>query len=288
MRILAQPIDTINFAVSGLQVGLKNATSAGALGLNGEIKNVTFVSYLGNNESEALRGSAVVSGGGTGAILVGSAGGSGKQIPLAAGLGLGVPVVFALFAAAFIAKKRRAPLQDSRRLHDSTNKTSAVAGIGNGDPPDSFHDGLYHYTSDGKIYQSSHCELCLETKRNSIYSINGVVSSALSPKRIAMVVEDAEEAEDQFQDEMLLRADSSLGITQHHMGINVHECNSATCALCKPRGSEAGRTTFVSTDGAGGSISGTGSTMSGAQSGRSSVQSSWFNDSRAPSVRRIA
>ena len=42
--------------------------------------------------------------------------------------------------------------------------------VGTGDPPDSYHDGHYHFTFTGTRYLSTHCECCIETKKFGFFT----------------------------------------------------------------------------------------------------------------------
>lgn len=285
MRILAHPVDGINAAVSGLRVGLQAAMSVGNFGQNGEIAGVAFLSYLGNSEEEALNAHAV--GAHIGDLSNAGDSGSGNFNPLERGnsdddedkplwliLVLGISAFTALFAlAAFLVKKRRA--EASKQVDKKVQDPLSCVVVGTGDPPDSFHDGLYHYMRNGRRYLSTQCEQCLQTKRSCIYALDD--STTFLTEKMGTIPE--YETYALSHDDMLIpRADSSLGLSQQHMGINVHKCNSATCKRCAP---DSPQPIFLPTGVVGREEirSGSNSTSSGTQSSDSSFQSSRFQSS---------
>jgi hypothetical protein len=247
MRILAHPVDRLSSVVAGLRTGLQEALNGRSnIGQKGEITDVVFLSYLGDNENEALSGHAVGQTGvgasdrGNFGFLEGNAtGGDDKQQPLGLIFGLS-GVVATVLAAAFFTSKRR--LAGTTAGFRELDHPSPRCRVGTGDPPGSFHDGLYHYMRHGKRYLSTRCEECLNTKRNSIYTVDVVDSSTFANGTLETIREYETYDANGSLDDVLLRADSGLGLSKHHMGMNVHKCNSATCKLCSP---DSPQTIFV-------------------------------------------
>lgn len=242
MRILAHPADSLSFAVAGLRTGLRDALVAGRdVGQKGEISNVAFLSYLGDTKKEAL----VEYGGGggnTGSGITAALGGndSGGSRPIGLVLGICVPLVAALLAAAIV-KRKRSLADSAPAVWQDPNQTqpkTSGALVGTGDPPGSFHDGIYHYMKNGQRYLSTQCEKCLETKRNGIYSVEMFDSNTFAADKMKSILEFGTDD----GGDILARADSSLGLSQHHMGIDVHKCQSALCKRCVP---DSPQTTFV-------------------------------------------
>jgi hypothetical protein len=274
MRIIAHPVDSLGYAVTGLRTGLKDALLGRGVGRQGEITDVAFLSYLGDNETEALAGfgSGNTGGGNVGAAaLQGSVTNSTNNRPLGLILGLSIPLVATLLAVALITKRMRSTTvvhdQDQPEMgvvDFSGDSPGSLRGgayakvrvpettpekdhpknsvlVGTGDPPGSFHDGLYHYMRHGQRYLSTRCEKCLETKRNNINAMDTVDSNTpntLTSEKMRSILE----YETYEGGDILTRADSTLGLTQHHMGINVHKCHSALCKRCNMNAPE---TTFV-------------------------------------------
>lgn len=141
-------------------------------------------------------------------------------------VGVGVPVAAGLVVLALIASRRRRSTMTSRELQDMLNSDFVL--VGTGDPPGSFHEGLYHYMKNGTRYLSTNCEGCLETRRNSFYT----------DQNLGTIMEDHE-----YQENILVCADSKdLGRLSSTM--DVHKCSSGTCGRCLPY-SRCGRTMFL-------------------------------------------
>lgn len=128
-------------------------------------------------------------------------------------LGVGLPVAAALILFAVVVQKQR---RSTMTAKDFGLMNSEFVLVGTGDPPGSFHEGLYHYMLHGTRYLSTNCEGCLETRRNSFYTDNNLGS----------IPEDRE-----YEEDILITADSKdLGGKTSTM--DVHKCSSATCKRC--------------------------------------------------------
>jgi hypothetical protein len=140
-------------------------------------------------------------------------------------LGVGLPVAAALILFAVVVQKKRRATMTAK---DFGLMNSEFVLVGTGDPPGSFHEGLYHYMLDGTRYLSTNCEGCLETRRNSFYTDNNLGS----------IPEDRE-----YEEDILITADSKdLGGKTATM--DVHRCSSATCKRCV-HGDSAKRVFFI-------------------------------------------
>lgn len=128
-------------------------------------------------------------------------------------LGVGLPVAAALILFAVVVQKQR---RSAMTAKDFGMMNSEYVLVGTGDPPGSFHEGLYHYMLHGTRYLSTNCEGCLETRRNSFYTDNNLGS----------IPEDRE-----YEEDILITANSKdLGGKTSTM--DVHKCSSATCKRC--------------------------------------------------------
>ena len=103
--------------------------------------------------------------------------------------------------------------------------------VGTGDPPNSFHEGLYHYTQDGLRYLSTSCEACLETRRNTFYTDRGL------PTIMEDRVYDNDNEDDNSEFIGVISPDSK-DLGTRHLGIDVHKCTSAMCTRCNPKSDE--------------------------------------------------
>jgi hypothetical protein len=140
-------------------------------------------------------------------------------------LGVGLPVFAALILFAVVVQRKRRATMTAK---DFGLMSSEFVLVGTGDPPGSFHGGLYHYMADGTRYLSTNCEGCLETRRNSFYTDNNLGS----------IPEDRE-----YEEDILITANSKdLGGKAATM--DVHRCGSATCKRCA-HGDGAKRVFFI-------------------------------------------
>jgi hypothetical protein len=111
--------------------------------------------------------------------------------------------------------------------------------FGTGDPPKSFHKGLYHYTRSGSRYLSTNCCVCAET-RMSGFSTAGDLPTITEGRifGIHLASSESESCDDSVEPGMRLISPNSKNLGGIHSGIDSHRCNSATCNICKFRGGE--------------------------------------------------
>jgi hypothetical protein len=253
MRILHHKVDNVDYVIASLRDYIEAAMEDTALFTGEETPNVVFLSYLGDASDEAINdgGDGVISlwdgdlsgfdtdtdtdaagnttedkdtfvdGGNITGGLVYVVGEEDDSGGVALIVGVTVPLVVGLILAAlFMQRKREVMTEDGYR--DMMNSEFVL--VGTGDPPSSFHEGLYHYMRDGTRYLSTRCEGCLETRKNSFYTDNN----------LGTIMEDEE-----FEDVTGLGAKNST--------INVHKCTSAVCNRCTP--APANQTCFVAASG---------------------------------------
>jgi hypothetical protein len=142
-----------------------------------------------------------------------------SSVPLM--LALGLPLIAVLFLASLFAeKKKQGTAANNARGH--------FVFKGTGDPPKSYHEGLYHHLRNGTRYLSTRCEQCLETRKNSFY-----VDDNLGTIREDEVYDD-----NVYGMESIPSSDSSsdpqTGLAAKFKGMDVHKCNSALCQRCNP------------------------------------------------------
>jgi hypothetical protein len=130
------------------------------------------------------------------------------------GLAVGVPLAAALLLGAFLFQKKKLGLMTASRAR-GVDGSSGYVLVGTGDPPGSFHEGLYHYMRDGTRFLSTKCEHCFETRENMFYTDNN----------LATIMED-----EVYQETVI--APDSKALASKYSGVDVHKCSSATCERC--------------------------------------------------------
>lgn len=217
MRILAHNADNVDYLIASLRDHIEAAMEE-TVELLGEITpDIAFLTYLGDSEEEAISGVRVfVDKGGAGPVFVAlddpeEVGDDDDSIGLI--IGVTIPLVVGLILAALCMQRRKRETMTFVEYRDMM--TSDFVLVGTGDPPGSFHEGLYHYMRDGTRYLSTRCEGCLETRKNSFYTDNN----------LGTIMEDEE-----FQDTTSVVVVKGLGAKSST--IDVHQCTSALCNRC--------------------------------------------------------
>ena len=267
MRIIAHANEDVHYAIAALRDGLQNAMNVDKIGQHNEIPNIKFLTYLGDSEDDVL---ALITGGRPGDVVGGdgsenwgenaqgsSSSGDGVRGDETEGgnmaleergnqsenkddtktivaMAIGIPVALALLAAAFLQKNKRT-IVSATSYYDVQEADHIL--IGTGDPPGSYHEGLFHFMPNGQDYLSTNCEFCHVTRKDFQY-INEVSQSLESQptmdRDLGTILEDEPYTKSlSYDNDILCRADSSRGLGQHHLGIDVHNCSSATCKICK-------------------------------------------------------
>lgn len=144
-----------------------------------------------------------------------------SSVPLIFAFGL--PLIVVLFLAGFFADKKKKAVVAS-----ALNNLRNSQFVGTGDPPKSYHEGLYHHLQNGARYLSTRCEQCRETRKNSFY-----VDDNLGTIR-----------EDEVYDDNMYGMDGNpssdsssgpqTGLATKFKGMDVHKCKSALCQRCNP------------------------------------------------------
>lgn len=265
-----------NAAIVLREIVQRNINSPGAFVAD----NVEFLAYLGDNEGDALSG--IAPGGSGGGDAENNAGktlnneseeNDGRKGGFAFVLAIGVPIAVVALASLFSARNDRK--KAFNRIFEQPIEEKVLSIENGDDPPGSFHEGMHHYMRDGTRYYSANCDQCREY--NCVVLLDD--NSFISPVKMEFVPEN--EAFDRSeQGKILPRPDVGLGLSQQHMGINVHKCKSATCNHCAPNSPYP---TFVSTGVAAREANNDSSTSSSSpistinsSTARSSVQSATF------------
>ena len=175
----------------------------------------------------------------------------GSNLSLA--LGVGIPAILALIIAGFFVSRRQMAAARNLRLSDTGMYGSAASSVGNvlaaenrriagtGDPPGSFHEGLYHYMSDGTRYLSTNCPDCLETRKNSFYTDDNLGTIPEDQEYEDVIFGHSyytQDEEEEVEEIEVLGGGTStyLGhlVRGHSVARpNVHVCNSALCPCRK-------------------------------------------------------
>jgi hypothetical protein len=268
MRIIAHVNDDVDYAIASVRDGLEHVMTYG-LGQNGDINGIKFLSYLGDSEDEVL---ALITGGRPGDVVGDGSNGSDtgnvsrdgtagngtnstdgglvtsditsnadqpdddKNLTLLYAVGL--PILVALILAAVLRKNRRTVVMVTP-YHGLLDGKPEYILPGTGDPPGSFHEGLFHYMKHGQSYLSTNCEVCYQTRRDLhfIDEIDGIDSDDQTHYDLATILENEpydKSSLDSYEESVLQRADPDRSLNQNHMGIDVHKCSSATCKICTP------------------------------------------------------
>jgi hypothetical protein len=156
-----------------------------------------------------------------------------------------IPLLLLLFLGFLLAKTKR-----QTQALTAGQSRAAIGGqravFGTGDPPRSFHEGLFHYTRGGARYLSTSCPDCIATRRNGFFPQDDIVadlatitegemydpallsgSNRISYDEFSMGTEFSE-----LHGERLVTP-SSKDLGGRHSAMDVHNCASATCAICK-------------------------------------------------------
>ena len=173
-------------------------------------------------------------------------------------LGVGIPVALVFLIAGFFVSRHQIATTRQMRLSEAGmyGTLSSILGTmtetrriaGTGDPPSSFHEGLYHYMGDGTRYLSTNCSDCLETRRNSFYTDDNLGTIPEDQE-----YEDAIFGQSYYQDEEEEEDETQNSGNRSYLGHlvrghavarpNVHVCNSALCDYCSGRNKQT--TTFL-------------------------------------------
>jgi hypothetical protein len=141
-------------------------------------------------------------------------------------LAVTMPLIVALVIGLLLYKKKRRTMTASEF---NEMMASDYVIVGTGDPPGSFHEGLYHYTKDGRRYLSTRCENCLETRRVTFYS-DRVLPTILENETF---YDDGAKSNSEF---IGVISPDSKDLGNRHLGIDVHRCTSSVCPRCNNHG----------------------------------------------------
>jgi len=135
-------------------------------------------------------------------------------------MAVGIPLIVGLLIGLLLYKKQRRTMTASEY---NEMMASDYVIVGTGDPPGSFHEGLYHYTKGGLRYLSTNCENCLETRRNTFYTDSGLPT---------ILENDVYQDNNRDREFVGVVSPDSKDLGSRHLGIDVHRCTSSTCVRC--------------------------------------------------------
>jgi hypothetical protein len=190
------------------------------------LANITNIEWLGETEEDAIYGGpngygiiAAPIGGPDGIITEVSEQKEGNGSVLAYALAL--PILLLLAAMLLLAKnKKKRKVKTKEQIFSARSFDNVL--IGTGDPPDSFHEGMYHYMKNGNRYLSTNCPDCIETKMNGFFTDSDL-------ETIAEHSIESESARSAYRKRCLV-VPSKLG--SKHSSVDVHHCTSARCPIC--------------------------------------------------------
>lgn len=121
---------------------------------------------------------------------------------------------------------------------------------GTGDPPRSFHEGMYHYTRAGARYLSTNCRGCHETRKmgmlhsfSDLHPINEDRMYDATGRSISFSYDENSvstgevDVDPSSHRKLFLVQPSEKNLGQKASTVDVHQCSSATCRICayKPK-----------------------------------------------------
>jgi hypothetical protein len=189
--------------------------------------HVTNIKWLGETEQEAITAGVVVVTGGEKSVSAIVAGIQSveeeKSMSMAYAMSILLLVLLALILL-FVGHRtrRKARLQEKLLALESFDNENLV---GTGDPPGSFHEGMYHYTRNGARYLSTNCHDCIETRKNGFLTSCGDELDEIP----------FSEREQSNNRKINLVTPSSGALGMKHSSIDVHNCSSGACKICAHR-----------------------------------------------------
>jgi hypothetical protein len=193
------------------------------LGDEETLVNITNIEWLGETEQDAINGGPNGYGPivivGPNEITVNESKQEEEENSLLA-YALAVPILIVL-ALALLLTNRKNKRKTKTKLQMLAARSFHNVLIGTGDHPNSFHEGMYHYTQNAVRYLSTNCPVCIETKQNGFYTASDLDTINEHP------VEDGNSDRKRF---LVSPSHNALGVK--HSAMDVHNCSSARCPIC--------------------------------------------------------
>ena len=263
MSVVANGDDWVGHMRASLLDAVQDSMDKDIL-LGNDIKHVSKVKWLGTTMEDAINGGPIGGAGSSGAgsstgdggILDTDSTGSTEDVnsnngditsegdfTLRTVFAVSIPLLLLMFLGFLLAKKKGRENRQALTVGQAqalASKSGNYKVYGTGDPPRSFHEGLYHYTRGGARYLSTCCPHCIETRRNG-YFLDDILEDNLATiaegERYPPSYDDISmetEGSDSTNGNRLV-SPNSKDLGARHFGIDVHNCSSATCAICKRR-----------------------------------------------------
>lgn len=195
--------------------------------------NITNIEWLGETEQDAINGGPNgygpndgtngTIGNGTIVVDVDESKEEEDENSMLA-YALSVPILIVLAFALLLSKsKNKRKMKTKEQLFAARSFHNVL--IGTGDHPNSFHEGMYHYTQHGVRYLSTNCQTCIETKKNGFYT-----AADLDTINENSVEDDNYDPSGHRKRFLVSPSHDALGLK--HSAIDVHNCSSARCPIC--------------------------------------------------------
>jgi LPXTG-motif cell wall-anchored protein len=225
LSIEAREVDNLNNTIEAILYDMEDKMRKDTQ-LGKDIPRVTDVTYLGRSQEEVENPNQVP---GVAGIVNNSKQENEKDDKntfLVAGLCSAALLLLLLLLLLVYRKKKNDEKNSSDKFLAIVENPSDFASLpGTGDPPGSFHHGVYHYMRDGQNYLSTNCFDCHETKNLSNSDYGNVLPNVY---------------DDPYYD--AVATPKSKRIASDQSGSNVHKCTSSTCQICLP---ESKTTTMI-------------------------------------------
>jgi hypothetical protein len=214
LTIVARESDDLSKTTNAMLTAIEDAMAPSDELLGNDIPTVNQTTFLGTSEDDVANWNPPI------AIIPPPANDDNKSA---------LPAIIAVSSVSLLAllllllwRQRRKVM--SERAFSALNDNSNFYPLpGTGDPPGSFHHGMYHYFREGQAYLSTNCPDCHDTRLNGINEYyNGLIPIS--------------EDEEMTYNRLIMANSKDLGL--HHSGIDVHKCASSMCKLCRPYCSE--------------------------------------------------
>ena len=192
-----------------------------------DVDIITNIEWLGVTEQSAINGGP----NGNGKLIVGGPNGvteadlskqnENERSMLAYAVSVPILVLLA-FALLLTRSKEKRKVRTKKEIFAARGFDNVL--IGTGDPPNSFHEGMYHYTKNGVRYLSTNCPDCIETKKMGFYTAGDLDTITEHS------VEEDYDPSAHRKTKFIPPSRNALGVK--HSSIDVHNCQSARCQLC--------------------------------------------------------
>ncbi|CAJ1908065.1 unnamed protein product [Cylindrotheca closterium] len=251
MALMAHQTDSLQIIVASILDAIQEAMDGDVLIPDGgddcadPMCGVDKIRWLGTTIEEARAGGPIGTAGADGGerSVNQTAGAEDEDDNVAFVAYAAIPIALLLLMSYLIKKKRR--LLTAGDLDDEN-----YVRVGTGDPPKSFHEGMYHYTRSGARYLSTNCPDCEMTRRLGFTNYDEDDLGALAEGRMYDPSRASSEDDSDLQSydgstfrKMHRVQPSSNRLSLKHSSIDVHQCTSATCPICKYRPADP---TFIS------------------------------------------